>query len=406
MPSIDIVAAKNGNLSYRIRVRRGRGLPTLSMRWVPPAGWSKRAIERELAKVAADFERQCKAGEVISGKERKEREAAAAEEAARILTVRQYAEQVFMPAKKVGLAENTRDSYQRCLDNWIYPKIGDKKITEVTTNDIDQLLLGLKNEGKAHSSCVKCYAVLNGLFKRARKKKVIEQNPMDLADRPTPRKDEIIMDEVDSCTVSEVRYILECLDKEPLKWRAYIRLLIDTGCRRGEISALKWSAVDFTSNQIAIASNVCYTPDAGSYLDTPKSRRIRTIDVGPDVMALLKEVQREQIKNGISQFVFPKRGQNSEPMFATTPTKYLATFSARYGVELHPHKLRHTYASIGITNGADVASIAENLGHSDKAVTLRMYTDANKESRKRASDIVRDSIKEDKPQDSEKHSAG
>ena len=93
-------------------------------------------------------------------------------------------------------------------------------------------------------------------------------------------------------------------------------------------------------------------------------------------------------------------------MFATTPTKYLATFSDRYGVELHPHKLRHAYASIGITNGADVASIAENLGHSDKAVTLRMYTDANKESRKRASDIVRDSIKEDTPQDSEKHSAG
>ncbi len=211
---------------------------------------------------------------------------------------------------------------------------------------------------------------------------------------------------MDSCTVAEVRYILECLDKEPLKWRAYVRLLIDTGCRRGEIAALKWSAVDFTNNQIAIVSNACYTPGAGSYLDTPKSRRTRTIDVGPEVMSLLKEVQREQAEKGISQFVFPKRGKTSEPMFATTPTKYLATFSDRYGVELHPHKLRHTYASIGITNGADVASIAENLGHSDKAVTLRMYTDANKESRKRASNIVRDSIKENPPQEGEKQSAG
>ncbi|MBR4658272.1 MAG: tyrosine-type recombinase/integrase [Clostridia bacterium] len=37
---------------------------------------------------------------------------------------------------------------------------------------------------------------------------------------------------------------------------------------------------------------------------------------------------------------------------------------------LHPHKLRHTFASIAITNGADAASVSETLGHSDKAVTL------------------------------------
>lgn len=39
--------------------------------------------------------------------------------------------------------------------------------------------------------------------------------------------------------------------------------------------------------------------------------------------------------------------------------------------DLHPHKLRHSFASIAITNGADIASVSEKLGHSDKAVTLR-----------------------------------
>ena len=404
MSSIRKKQSKRG-IYYEISVSRGRQQSRLTTRWYVPDGWSQKTIERELKKVAAEFELKCKSGEIVSKKEQRELDKAAASREAKIPTVRQYGEQVFMPAKKVRLAENSRDSYQRCLDNWIYPRIGDMKITDVTPEDIESLLLSLQAEGKVLSSCKKCHAVLSGLFGRAYKKDVIPRNPMDKVDRPTPRKDEIIKDEVDSCTVAEVRYILECLEREPLKWRAYIRLLIDTGCRRGEIAALKWSAVDFTNNQISIVSNVCYTPDAGSYLDTPKSRRTRTIDVGPEVMALLKEVQREQVKNGISQFVFPKRGQNSEPMFATTPTKYLATFSDRYGVELHPHKLRHTYASIGITNGADVASIAENLGHSDKAVTLRMYTDANKESRKRAGNIVRDSIKEDTHQDGEKQNA-
>ena len=69
-------------------------------------------------------------------------------------------------------------------------------------------------------------------------------------------------------------------------------------------------------------------------------------------------------------------------------------FSERYGVpDLHPHKLRHTFASIAITSGADVASVSEALGHSDKAVTLRMYTHANDESVNAASKIFREAIK-------------
>ena len=47
-------------------------------------------------------------------------------------------------------------------------------------------------------------------------------------------------------------------------------------------------------------------------------------------------------------------------------TRYMKKFSQRYDVpNLHPHKLRHTLASIAITNGADVASISEKLGRDD-----------------------------------------
>ena len=60
-------------------------------------------------------------------------------------------------------------------------------------------------------------------------------------------------------------------------------------------------------------------------------------------------------------------------------------FAAVDGVQnLHPHKLRHSFASIAITNGADIASVSEKLGHTDKAVTLRMYTHADQESIRRA----------------------
>lgn len=80
-------------------------------------------------------------------------------------------------------------------------------------------------------------------------------------------------------------------------------------------------------------------------------------------------------------------------MHPQSPTRYLKKFSERYGIPgLHPHKLRHSFASVAITNGADIASVSEKLGHSDKAVTLRMYTHADQDSIKRASQIFRDAI--------------
>ena len=69
-------------------------------------------------------------------------------------------------------------------------------------------------------------------------------------------------------------------------------------------------------------------------------------------------------------------------------------FAERYEIgDLHPHKLRHSFASIAITHGADIASVSEKLGHSDKAVTLRMYTHADAESMRRASQIFREALK-------------
>ena len=82
-------------------------------------------------------------------------------------------------------------------------------------------------------------------------------------------------------------------------------------------------------------------------------------------------------------------------MHPQSPTRYFQTFGKRYGIpDFHPHKLRHSFASVAITNGADIASVSEKLGHSDKATTLQMYTHADAESMKRASNIFRDALKQ------------
>lgn len=384
---------KDGRRFYEIRVSRGRSKSYMTKRWYVPDGWGKKAVEKELNRVAADFERQCQSGEIVSRAEQKEIDRQREQEAAKIQTLRQYGESVFMPAKSIKISENSRSSFQGNLNYWIYPALGNMKLPEITAADITALLLAMQAQGKAQGTCVKVYTILNSLFKMAYKTDVIDRNPMDKVDRPEPRKDELRQKEAATYTAAEIQRIVAGLEQEPLKWRALVRLLIDTGIRRGECCALQWKNLDFRNNTITITGNLCYTPQKGIYLDTPKNGRTRTIDVDVDVMRLLRELREEQASKAISTFVFTQE-HSPEPMHPQSPARYLKKFSERYGIpDLHPHKLRHTFASIAITNGADVASVSEKLGHSDKAVTLRMYTHADQESMKRASDKFREAIK-------------
>ena len=397
MPSVRRYETKDGRAYYLIRVRRGREKSALSRRWYVPDGWSQRAIDRELAKVSAEFERQVQAGEVISRDEKRLQAAQEAAEAAKIVTLRQYGEKVFMPAKTLTATENTRASFQGNLDKWVYPAIGDIKLPEITSAQISALLLDMQGKGKAHATVVKVYTILNSLFKMAYLSDMIARNPMDKVERPKPRKDEIKPQTAQAYTAQEVRDILTALEGEPLKWRAFIHLLIDTGVRRGEALAVQWEDIDFQENTILICRNLCYTPDKGIYLDTPKNGRCRMVDVGEDTLQLLKQIREQQGAGG--RYIFTQ-DNSLEPMHPTSPTHYFRQFSKRNGIkDFHPHKLRHTFASVAITAGADVVSVSETLGHSDTAVTLRMYTHANDESRRRASRIFRDAIQKDTQKD-------
>ena len=182
MASTRKLNTKDGIPFYEISVSRGRGVSRITTRWYPPAGWSQKAIDRELVKVAVEFEQKVKAGEVLTRQEER------------------------------------IESYRK----------------ELEAAQITALLLSMQAQNKSHSTVIKVYTVLQGLFKMAYLADLIDRNPMDKVQRPRPRKDEVKTQEAEAYTVEEIRHIWNCLSQEPLKWRAMIRLLIDTGIRRGE----------------------------------------------------------------------------------------------------------------------------------------------------------------------------
>lgn len=383
------------------------------MRWYVPDGWSQRSIDNQLKKVSSKFEADCLAGLVKNRQEVREEQKKQNLESAKIETVKQYGERVFMATKKIQCAENTRAYYQEMLDDHIYPAFGDIKLSDITSAMLSSFFVGKQGSSIAFSTVKGIYTTFNQLLKMAYFNDMIQVNPMDKVTRPKQDKSGLQKKSVDFYTKEEVSYIMDCLKCEPLKWQVFINMLIDTGCRRGEVCAVRWRDINFSDFSVAIEGNLCYTAEKGVYLDTPKTGKFRNVFISQYTAGLLKELKKQQSddterrkkrlakdhmeqdpeKVSESEYVFTQKGYTT-PMHPQAPNRYFKKLETKYGIKaFHPHKLRHTFASIAITNGADIASVSEVLGHSDKATTLRMYTHADQEAQRRAANIFRDAVR-------------
>ena len=396
MASIKLMETSDGRRYWKISVSRGHGKTPYTTRYYWPVGYSQRSAERELRKFVADFELKCSRGEVLTRAERKQQEAAAQAELARLKTVRQYAKGVFMPAKEQSIGENTRASYQSNLDLHILPMIGDMLLTDVTPAILNKLLLDFRKD-HSYASTIKIFGILTGLFEMALFDDSIPISPMQKVKRPKQRKDEKAISEADKAlSAEELNFVLDCVASEPLKWQAFVFLAADTAARRGELCGLQWTDIDFERSVVTFRHNLQYTKAKGVFVVAPKGGKFREVDIGDDTIALLKEYRKDQSARRVSKWVFTVDGED-KPIFPTSPTKYFRDFGERYNIPgFHPHLLRHTSASLSLTNGGDIKSIADRLGHSDASVTLRMYAHANEESIRRAGQAARDALKRKK----------
>ena len=407
---------KNGDIiSYEIRVSRGydpitrQALKPFTMTYAPPDGWSKKAIERDLVRVTGDFQAACNRGEVLTKEEEKtatleriEQAKREATELERKPTFNRYVE-IFTAEKTATYAPGTLENYRVALKKAAVV-LGDVLMEDITNLQVEQYINDLQLNGTnefngnplAYKTILKHYIVLHALFENAVENEVISFSPMQKMKRPKPRKDEapkktIVYNE------SEIAYIFECLNKEPLRWKALVMFAIDSGCRRGEIVGMKWSEIDFKTGKTNITRNAQYTAGKGVYISTTKSRKARTIYLNLQCRAVLAEWKREQtilhMAQGISSNGFCFTQENGAMMHPQAPTAYLSRFGKKYNLPgIHPHSLRHSMATISIANGADIVSISEKLGHAEPSITLNVYSHANEEAQQRANEALANAI--------------
>ena len=197
----------------------------------------------------------------------------------------------------------------------------------------------------------------------------------------------------------EVQKIRDCLEYEPIKWKIITHLLLITGCRRGEIMGLKWEDVEWDRNRLKIARSLLYSPTRGVYEDTTKTGNIRRISLPCETMQLLKLYRawysELQLKNGDrwqnSGYLFVQ--DNGAPMNPDSLTDWLNKFSKRYGIpNVHPHKFRHTMASLLYFGGLDSITISKRLGHAKVSTTTDIYSHIIQQADEQAADKIAETI--------------
>lgn len=205
----------------------------------------------------------------------------------------------------------------------------------------------------------------------------IVSNPAARVKPPKVEKKEIAYFEEDT-----TEYMLSLLDGEPLKYKTMIYVATYSGSRLGEVAGLEWPDIDFEHDLIRICRASQYLPGQGTFTKSPKNESSeRIIAMPPLVMNLLKEYKawqnEERLKCG-DQWQDHDRlftQWNGKPIFPSTPTIWFKEFRRRLGLpDVTFHGLRHTNASLLISRGVDVQTVAKRFGHTKPTTTTSVYS--------------------------------
>ena len=258
-------------------------------------------------------------------------------------------------------------------------------------------LFKLTGEGKALSpGTVRDYhAIISTVLGQAYKEMIIKYNPADRVTLPKKKR----VRESKTLQPEQLKTVLAALEAEPLPFRALITLFISTGCRRGEALALTWDKIDFEKCEILIDRSMIYLPETGIQSGTTKTGNSRRVALPAEMVTLLRKLRAYQTEERLKlgdlwenhNLVFTR--WNGAPKNPGNVNLDLDEFCKKHGLpHINPHLFRHSAASILLSNGVDVLTVAGMLGHSDVSTTLDTYAHAIDEAKRKTADCISDTI--------------
>lgn len=311
-----------------------------------------------------------------------------------------------------GRSPTTLEGYRDLAERIIKPALGSVPIGELGIEDLDRLYQAQTAAGRSASSVRHLNAVISGTLTTAAKKGWLGDQPTNVARYATkPAKPR---GRIRAPKPGTVRQLWEAAAADETPERALmIRMLIETGVRRGEACGWRWSDLDGSS--VAVARNVVAVRDAGIPASTNRTaagRKPRLVAVkslkndGParrialsaDLRLALElhrgrmEARAELFETELvaDAYIFSDDPDGARPWYPPIVSEIVSRLKRNHRITERRllHGLRHHAATEMLANGIDPAVGAERLGHASSKEFLDTYADARPARDQAAADLL------------------
>ena len=161
--------------------------------------------------------------------------------------------------KKISLKPSSYDRLESTALKQVIPRIGTFKISEITPEDIGNMLSEIKDEGLSYSTVKKAYDCVNAVLTYAFNKRDIPSNPALLAARPNkanfPKKEIRYFTKEEAALITEECGRLYSTGTRVYPYGDAFILALHTGLRMGELIALQKSDIDFDAKKLYVRRN-------------------------------------------------------------------------------------------------------------------------------------------------------
>jgi integrase len=327
------------------------------------------------------------------------------------ITLREAIEQWLEVAK---LAELTRDRYEDLLRMHIGPRLGHIQAGRLDAELLERFYARLERcsqmcparPPKGHvctpmstSTTRKIHYIIRGALGCAVRWKYLSVNVAEMVVAPSPAKTR-----PDPPSAAEAAALLGEALREP-EWFVIIWLTMVTGCRRGELSALRWGDLD-ASGRLWIR-RATIRPKSGVTEKGTKSGQDRRLSIDPHTMELLAE-HRDRVAKQLAElgcaitedtYMFSTTPHYSAPRLPHSITNKYRRMARRVGLRsTRIHALRHYSATELLAAGVDLRTVAGRLGHSGGGTTtLKVYAAWVEEADRKAADTMATIIPKPEP---------
>lgn len=326
-------------------------------------------------------------------------------------TVREYLETEWLPAVRRRLTEGTFDSYDRNIKSHVIPAIGGIQLQALNGGALDRLYrkletTGHKRTGKALSPRTVRYihTILHVALRDAVRWNRVQANAADQATPPSARAAKA--PEMTTWTGSQLASFLERTkgDRYGHAWM----FLATTGCRRGEALGLRWHDLELKAGSASIRQQAVLVPKPSGVgrevriVPGTKSGDARVIELDRRTVTVLRAWRKQQAVERLQlgadyddhDLVFARPdGRPMDPKhFSQTFDRRLARKAFADLPRIRVHDLRHTWATLALEAGVDIAVVSKQLGHASPVVTWATYQHVRKGLRTDAAQRVANAI--------------